>query len=116
MINEIKLEIASDSNEALDLALKLLLSNSNIVGYYFSEIGELCFCSSAQLSCSLFITPPSLESLKLMILDWLKKTEYPLPQCGGDDMLKPGWFLVRDDACIGNAIFRVSPSWIFYGK
>lgn len=113
---DIKLEVSSDSSEVLELTLKLVLSDSRVIGFYFSEVGELCFFDTPQMPGNPFITPPSLESLKLMILDWLKTAKYPLPHCGVDDTIKPGWILVRDESCEGSEVFRIGPAWIFYGK
>lgn len=117
MINELEVSVTSDSSEILKSLIELILKKYEIIGYYFSEDGELCFCSSATLSCSIFITPPSAESLKIMILEWLKTLRYPQPSYSGDDSIERGWHLIRDMECMDPpTVFRVSPIWVIYGK
>jgi hypothetical protein len=117
MINELEISVTSDSSEILKSLIELILKKQEVIGYYFSEDGELCFCSSPRLSCSIFITPPSAESLKIMILEWLGNLEYPQSLYFGDGSIEKGWRLSRDMGIIDPPpVFQVSPAWIIYSK
>ena len=116
-ITEMDLAISSDSGEVLESVLELILKKHNIAGYYFSQDGELCFCESTMLSCSIFTTPPSAESLKLLILEWLGGLEIPQSVSSRRGSVEKGWLLIKDTECMSPpTIFEVSPTWLTYDK